>query len=58
MSSLHDLVHRVLDAHLTEAQPAELGQCMPDIAGRDIHLFVPHLDAARAEARTEGLDMS
>ena len=48
MSGLNDLMHRILDAHLTEAQPAELGQGLAHIAQGELHLLGPYLDSARA----------
>ena len=40
VGGLHDVVHRILDPHLAEAQLAELVQRMAHILHRDAHLLV------------------
>jgi hypothetical protein len=48
MSGANDLMHRILDAHLTEAQPAELGQGLAHIVQGDSHLVGPYVESPLA----------
>src|ERR1022692_1386362 len=48
MSGLHNLVHGILDGHLTEPQSAEFGQGPVQILQGHIHLLGPCMSAARA----------
>src|ERR1022692_1326274 len=48
MSGMHNLVHGILDGHLTEPQSAEFGQGPVQILQGHIHLLGPCMSAARA----------